>query len=50
MSPNGSDLPHALGGEGGTPTPRRPTMRKPVQALAAGLSLATATSCTYTDF
>ncbi|MEU2267977.1 cytochrome c oxidase subunit II [Streptomyces olindensis] len=50
MSPNGSDLPHALGGEGGTSTPRRPTRRKPVQALAAGLVLATATSCTYKDF
>lgn len=50
MSPNGSDLPHALGGAGGTPTPRRPLRRKLLQALTAGLVLATATGCTYKDF
>lgn len=50
MSPNGSDLPHALGGAGGTPTPRRPLRRKLLQALTAGLVLATATGCSYKDF
>ena len=50
MSPNGSDLPRALGGTGGTPTPRRPMRRKLLQALTAGLVLATATGCTYKDF
>lgn len=50
MSPYGSDLPHALGGAGGTPTPRRPMRRKLLQALTAGLVLATATGCTYEDF
>ncbi len=50
MSPNGSDLPHALGGAGGTPTSRRPMRRKLLQALTAGLVLATATGCTYKDF
>ncbi|WP_443053780.1 aa3-type cytochrome oxidase subunit II [Streptomyces sp. NBC_00670] len=50
MSPNGSDLPHAAGGAGGTPKPRRPMRRKLLQALTAGLVLATATGCTYKDF
>lgn len=50
MSPNGSDLPHALGGAGGTPTPRRPMRRKLLQAMTAGLVLVTATGCTYKDF
>ncbi|MFD5427978.1 cytochrome c oxidase subunit II [Streptomyces sp. NPDC127084] len=47
MSPNGSDLPHAPGGAGGTPTPRRPLRRKLPQVLTAGLILATATGCSY---
>ncbi|GAA4814267.1 cytochrome c oxidase subunit II [Streptomyces ziwulingensis] len=50
MSPNGSDLPHALEGAGGTPMPRRPMRRKLLQALTAGLVLATATGCTSEDF
>lgn len=50
MSPNGSDLPHRLKGVGGTPMPRRPMRRKLLQALTAGLVLATATGCTYKDF
>ncbi|UGY90939.1 cytochrome c oxidase subunit II [Streptomyces gobiensis] len=49
MSPNGSDLPHALAGAGGPPR-RRPMRRMLPQALAAGLVLATATGCTYKDF
>lgn len=47
MSPNGSDLPHAPGGAGGTPTPRRPLRRKLLQALTVGLVLATASGCSY---
>ncbi|MCN9239850.1 cytochrome c oxidase subunit II [Streptomyces sp. NPDC052051] len=39
MSPNGSDR-----------SPRRPMRRKLLQALTAGLVLATATGCTYKDF
>ncbi|MET8578712.1 cytochrome c oxidase subunit II [Streptomyces sp. NPDC005012] len=39
MSPNGSDR-----------SPRRPMRRKLLQALTAGLVLATATGCTYEDF
>ncbi|MFE9923017.1 cytochrome c oxidase subunit II [Streptomyces sp. NPDC005774] len=39
MSPNGSDR-----------SPRRPTRRKLLQALTAGLVLATATGCTWEDF
>ncbi|MEU9924621.1 cytochrome c oxidase subunit II [Streptomyces griseoluteus] len=35
---------------GGTPKPRRATRRKLLQALTAGLVLATATGCTYKDF
>ncbi|MFD4529632.1 cytochrome c oxidase subunit II [Streptomyces sp. NPDC058470] len=50
MSPNGSDLPRILKGAGGTPTPRRPMRRKLLQAMTAGLVLATATGCTYKDF
>ncbi|MEU6527120.1 cytochrome c oxidase subunit II [Streptomyces sp. NPDC046924] len=50
MSPNGSDLPHGLKGVGGTPKPRRPRQRKLLQALTAGLVLATATGCTWEDF
>ncbi|MFC3411307.1 cytochrome c oxidase subunit II [Streptomyces lusitanus] len=50
MSPNGSDLPHGLEGVGGTPKPRRPMRRKLLQALTAGLVLATATGCTWEDF
>ncbi|MFI6337390.1 cytochrome c oxidase subunit II [Streptomyces sp. NPDC050535] len=50
MSPNGSDLPRSLKGAGGTPTPRRPMWRKPLQAMTAGLVLSTATGCTYKDF
>ncbi|MFF2849515.1 cytochrome c oxidase subunit II [Streptomyces sp. NPDC058001] len=50
MSPNGSDLPHCLKGVGGTPKPRRPVRRTLLQALTAGLVLATATGCTYEDF
>ncbi|MFI9610296.1 cytochrome c oxidase subunit II [Streptomyces sp. NPDC052023] len=50
MSPNGSDLPRSPEGAGGTPTPRRPMRRKLLQALTAGLVLATATGCTWEDF
>ncbi|MFJ4683260.1 cytochrome c oxidase subunit II [Streptomyces sp. NPDC091377] len=50
MSPNGSDLPHGLKGVGGTPKPRRPMRQKLLQALTAGLVLATATGCTWEDF
>ncbi|MFJ5259232.1 cytochrome c oxidase subunit II [Streptomyces sp. NPDC088387] len=50
MSPNGSDLPRRLKGAGGTPMPRRPMRRKLLQALTAGLVLATATGCTWEDF
>ncbi|MGX2997691.1 aa3-type cytochrome oxidase subunit II [Streptomyces sp. JNUCC 64] len=39
MSPNGSDR-----------SPRRPMRRKLLQALTAGVVLATATGCTYKDF
>ncbi|MFE3163762.1 cytochrome c oxidase subunit II [Streptomyces sp. NPDC059224] len=39
MSPNGSDR-----------SPRRPMRRKLLQAMTAGLVLATATGCTYKDF
>ncbi|CAM5731288.1 cytochrome c oxidase subunit II [Streptomyces hirsutus] len=39
MSPNGSDR-----------SPRRPMRRKLLQALTAGLVLATATGCTWEDF
>ncbi|MFC5955728.1 cytochrome c oxidase subunit II [Streptomyces pratens] len=39
MSPNGSDR-----------SPRRPTRRKLLQAMTAGLVLATATGCTWEDF
>jgi cytochrome c oxidase subunit II len=39
VSPNGSDR-----------SPRRPMRRKLLQALTAGLVLATATGCTYEDF
>ncbi|MCZ9340320.1 cytochrome c oxidase subunit II, partial [Streptomyces sp. TRM76130] len=38
MSPNGSDR-----------SPRRPMRRKLLQALTAGLVLATATGCTWED-
>ncbi|RII18220.1 Cytochrome c oxidase subunit 2 precursor [Streptomyces sp. YIM 130001] len=50
MSPNGSDLPHRLKGVGGTPMSRRPMRRKLLQAMTAGLILASATGCTYKDF
>ncbi|MFG3122850.1 cytochrome c oxidase subunit II [Streptomyces sp. NPDC048208] len=50
MSPNGSDLPLRPKGVGGTPKPRRAMRRKLLQALTAGLVLATATGCTYKDF
>ncbi|MFI5617343.1 cytochrome c oxidase subunit II [Streptomyces sp. NPDC051567] len=48
MSPYGSDLPHRPKGLGGTPMPRRPMRRKLLQALTAGVVLATATGCSYT--
>jgi cytochrome c oxidase subunit II len=50
VSPNGSDLPRCPKGVGGTPRPQRPMRRKLLQALTAGLVLATATGCTTEDF